>query len=336
MQVAWTRAASFCLFAMASPVAALAQAPDMHDQSAPDVRPPVALWPDGLPDGGRWKGALDQPVAEELRDNGATLWNVTMPTLQPFLPPKGRGNGAGIIVAPGGGFRLLSIQNEGVKVARWLAQHGYAAFLLKYRVVQQAPGESVEALRKRVAATMTIDQTGEAGVADGQQALRLLRAHAADYGIDAHRIGVVGFSAGAHIAGMLAHAPLRRDRADFAGLIYGLPFPAGMPPIPAANLPFPPGTPKEPWLQPRPTPAPDVLPPIFIAMAQDDLAVGGGVRDYYAKLFEAGYRPETHLYARGGHGFGMMGTGLTVDHWIEGFDRWVRQVLAEKDEKRTK
>lgn len=331
MRSMWKNAVYRCMLVLLLPVAAQAQGVD-----APVVLAAQPIWPDGLPDGGRWKGALDRPVAEELRDNGATLWNVTRPTLQAFLPPKGKGNGAGVIVAPGGGFRLLSIQSEGVAVARWLAQHGYAAFLLKYRVVQQAPGETLEALRKRIAATMTIDQTGAAGVADGRQALKLLRAHAGDYGIDPHRIGVVGLSAGAHIAGMLAHEADPKGRADFAGLIYGLPFPGSMPPIPAANLPYPPGTLKEPWLQPRPTPAPDALPPIFIAMAQDDLAVGQGVPDYYAKLFAAGYRPETHLYARGGHGFGMKATGTTVDHWIEEFDWWMRQVLADKTEKRTK
>lgn len=306
-------------------------------QAAPvTVEPPVALWPAGLPDGGRWAGALAVPVVEEARDGGATLWNVTRPTLQAYLPAKGQGNGAAVIVAPGGGFRMLAIRHEGEAVARWLADHGYAAFLLKYRVVQQAPSESVDALRKRVAATMTIDQTGEAGVADGRQALKLLRAKAAEYGVDPHRIGVVGFSAGAHVAGMLAHAARAEDRADFAGLIYGLPFPASTPPIPQANLPFPEGTPKEPWLQPRPTPAPDALPPVFIAMAQDDLAVGVGVRDYYAKMFAAGYRPETHFYARGAHGFGLKGTGTTVDHWIEEFDWWTRQVLGDMDQKRIK
>lgn len=308
----------------------------LHAQpvDAPVVLAPLSLWPGGPPDG--WKGTLQPPVAEELRDAGATLWNVTQPTLQPYLPANGKSNGAAVIVAPGGGFRLLSIQSEGVAVARWLAAHGYAAFLLKYRVVQQAPGETVEALRKRIAATMTIEQTGEAGVADGRQALRLLRAHAADYGIDPHRIGVVGFSAGAHIAGMLAHEAHREDRVDFAGLIYGLPFPGAMPSIPPANLPYPPGTPTQPWLQPPPTPAPDALPPLFLAMAQDDLAVGVGARDYYDKLFAAGYRPETHLYARGGHGFGMKGTGTTVDHWIDEFDWWMKQILADRHEKRTK
>lgn len=292
---------------------------------------PVPLWPQGAP---VWAGSIKEPVREEWRNDGAALWNVTQPTLQAFLPEKG--NGAAVIVAPGGGFRFLAMQSEGLAVARWLAQHGYAAFVLKYRVVQQAPGESVEALRQRVAATLTLDQTGEAGVEDGRKALKMLRAKASDYGIDPHRIGIVGFSAGAHIAGMLAHEPKAEERADFAGLIYGLPFPASMPPIPAANLPFPPGTPKEPWLQPKPTPAPNALPPLFIAMAQDDLAVGVGARDYYAKLFAAGYRPETHLYARGGHGFGMKGTGTTTDHWIEEFDWWMQQILADRNEKRTK
>jgi len=275
---------------------------------------PVVLWPQGAP---AWPGSLAVPVQEEARDGGERLWNVTQPTLQAFLPPPGKGNGAAVIVAPGGGFRFLSIRSEGVKVAQWLAGHGVAAFLLKYRVVQIAPGESEAAMHKRMNATISIEQAGEAGLVDGRLALRYVRDHASRFGIDPHRVGVVGFSAGGHVAGMLAHEAKREDRADFVGLIYGLPFTKVTPPIPAANLPFPPGTPSEPWLQPKPTPAPDALPPIFIAMAQ-------------------GYRPETHLYARGSHGFGMKDTGTTVDHWIEEFNWWMTQVLADKNEKRTK
>nr|WP_253950873.1 alpha/beta hydrolase [Novosphingobium sp. SG751A] len=307
-----------------------AQAAPVREQA------PVPLWPQGAP---AWGGSLNVPVQEEARDGGQRLWNVSQPTLQAFLPEKDNdaaGRGAAVIVAPGGGFRFLSIQSEGVAVARWLAAHGTAAFVLKYRVVQIAPGETEAAMHKRMNAEIGTEQAGEAALADGRLALRYLRAHGADYGIDPHRIGVVGFSAGGHVAGMLAHEARPEDRADFVGLIYGLPFTKVTPPIPAANLPFPPGTPSEPWLQPKPTPAPDALPPIFIAMAQDDLAVGQGVPDYYAKLFAAGYRPETHLYARGGHGFGMKGTGTTVDHWIEEFDWWMQQVLADKSEKRTK
>jgi len=306
--------------ALLAPMVALASAVSVRQLAA------FPLWPNGVSAGENWPGKATQPALEELRDSGTMLWNVTVPTLQPYLPSRAKANGVGIIVAPGGGFRLLAIQHEGEMVARWLAARGYAAFVLKYRVVAQMPGENVEDLRKRIGA-MGFERAGEAGVADGRQALRLLRAQAGSYGVDPHRIGVVGFSAGGHIAGMLAHEPKRADRPDFAGLIYGLPFASLTPLIPAAHLPYPPGTPNEPWLQPTPTPAPDALPPLFIAMAQDDKAVGTGVRDYYARLFAAGYRPELHLYAHGEHGFGLRGVGTTVDHWIEEFDWWMQDTL---------
>lgn len=321
------QSAAICLLSLA-----FAATPALS-QSTTSVRAeaPVALWPKGAP---TWAGSLNVPVKEELRHGGDRLWNVSQPTLQAYLPKKG--NGAAVIVAPGGGFRFLSIRSEGTMVAQWLAEHGVAAFVLKYRVVQIAPGETEEAMHKRMNSQIGIEQAGDAALTDGRLALRYVRDHAGQWGVDPHKVGVVGFSAGGHVAGMLAHEAKKEDRADFVGLIYGLPFTKVTPPIPSANLPFPPGTPSEPWLQPKPTPAPDALPPIFIAMAQDDLAVGLGVRDYYAKLFAAGYRPETHLYARGSHGFGMKGTGTTVDHWIEEFDWWLDQVLADMDGKRTK
>jgi acetyl esterase/lipase len=315
---------------VAGPLPAQAPTPIGHHiapEAALRVLPPVLLWPNGAPGMGQWPGNLPATPPEELRNSGEELWNISQPSLQAYLPAKGQGNSAAVIVAPGGGFRFLAIRNEGELVARWLAAHGYAAFVLKYRVVQQAPGESLDVMRKRIAASMTMERAGEAGVDDGRQALKLVRAHAADYGIDPHKVGVVGFSAGGHVAGMLAHEASKQDRADFAGLIYGMPFTAKTPPIPAANLPFPPGTPKEPWLQPKPTPAPDALPPLFIAMAQDDLAVGQGLRVYYDQLFAAGYRPELHLYAAGAHGFGLRGHGTTATHWIEEFDWWMREVL---------
>ncbi|MBT0671021.1 alpha/beta hydrolase [Novosphingobium profundi] len=286
------------------------------------VLAPEAVWPAGAPLDRNWPGLIDQPVHEELRDNGESLWNVTEPAYQAFLPAAGKATGAAVIVAPGGGFRLLAIHHEGTQVAQWLAEHGIAAFVLKYRLIQTPSGESNEAMRQRANSTLKPGVGGEPGVTDGLEALRRIREHARDYAIDPARIGVVGFSAGGHVAGMMALAD-KAARPDFAGLIYGFPFGQPMPALPPANLPYPEGTPKEPWLRPAPTPAPGRLPPLFLAMAQDDLLVGSGFHGFQQALSEAGYAPETHLYERGKHGFGMKKSGGTADHWIEEFAWWI-------------
>lgn len=290
---------------------------------------PMPVWPKGVPSMKGWPGQLDIPVREELRENGEQAWNVTVPTLQPFLPDPAKANGTAVIIAPGGGFRLLAIHHEGTRVARWLAERGVAAFVLKYRLIQSPPGETNEAMRKRVQG-MNGGVGGIPGVEDGTEALHIVRTNAAKWGVDPTRVGIMGFSAGGHVAGMTMFAANPADRPNFAGLIYGMPFGTPDPMIPPANLPFPAGTPKEPWLQPKPTPAPGRLPPMFFAMAQDDMAVGQGFRAFYDKVYAAGYRPELHLYERGNHGFGMAARGTTADHWIDQFGWWLDAEVNQK------
>jgi acetyl esterase/lipase len=284
---------------------------------------PEQVWPQGVPLPGDWPGASAQPVTEGTSADGEMVWNVTQPSYQAFLPAPGKANGASVIIAPGGGFRVLSIRNSGTKVAEWLAARGIAAFVLRYRLVHMLPGETPESMRVRLNRTIPVGRLGEPAAADGIQALRLIRARSARYGIDPQRIGVIGFSAGGHVAGMMALAKEPAERPAFAGLIYGMPFSTPLPPVPPANLPFPAGTPSEPWLQPKPTPAPGALPRLFMAMAQDDVSVGSGFRAFYDTLYAAGYRPELHLYHKGSHGFGMKRQGTTSDHWIEEFHWWL-------------
>jgi len=311
-------------------VLALLCAAPVAAQSTEGELPPMPVWPKGVPSMKGWPGLAKVPVQEEVRDKGETVWNVTTPTLQPFLPEPGKSNGLAVVVAPGGGFRLLAIHHEGTRVARWLAAHGVAAFVLKYRLIQSPPGETNEAMRKRVQETLEPGIGGNPGVEDAIEALKIVRTNAVKWRIDPHRVGIMGFSAGGHVAGMSMFAAEPADRPDFAGLIYGFPFGKVNPPIPSANLPFPEGTPKEPWLQPKPTPAPGRLPPMFLAMAQDDLAVGVGFRTFYDQIFAAGYRPEVHLYERGAHGFGMATRDTTADHWIEQFGWWLDTEIKRK------
>lgn len=289
---------------------------------------PMPVWPAGVPSMKGWPGLTTVPVQEELRAEGEQAWNVTVPTLQPFFPAPEKANGMAVMIAPGGGFRLLAIHHEGSRVARWFAERGVAAFVLKYRLIQSPPGETNEEMRARVQATLAPGVGGIPGSEDAAEALRIIRANAARWKIDPKKVGAVGFSAGGHIVGMTMFGP-QDERPNFAGMIYGMPFGDPGPAIPPANLPYPEGTPSEPWLQPPATPAPGRLPPMFLAMAQDDLAVGIGFRAFYDKLFAAGYRPEMHLYARGKHAFGVVQNNITADRWPQQFLAWAEMTVAK-------
>jgi acetyl esterase/lipase len=234
----------------------------------------------------------------------SVIVNVTKPTLTPVLPEKTTATGAAVIVAPGGGFKFLSIESEGFMVARWLADHGIAAFVLKYRV---DPTPSDPAAFKQSFMTL-IARAQAAGpgqmppvddskpVADGKVAMKLVRERAADWGVDPKRVGFIGFSAGSITA---LHVVLA-DEADslpaFAGLIYGTVDPVAVP----ADAP-----------------------PAFIAFAADDQLFGGkgfGVVDSWIKA----RRPvELHMYESGGHGFGMRPQHTSSDHWIQEFYWWL-------------
>ena len=213
-----------------------------------------------------------------------------------------------MLVAPGGAFRQLSINSEGNRVATWLAERGVAAFVLKYRLVQQTgPQFSWMARTKEI----PINVSGEPGVADTIRAIAMIRERAAEYAIDPDKLVAIGFSAGAHV---VAHAAMNADvkaRPNYVAPIYGGPF-GGIPPIPAPD-------------------SAEKLPPMFLAMAQDDTLVGGEVREFYAQLFAKGYRPELHLYMSGSHGFGMNVTRNTSDLFIDQFFAWMQaQGLTRK------
>lgn len=287
------------------------------------VLPPVDLWSGTPPVPLGWVGLAAAPVQEKtitLPQGGAIIINVTQPTFQAYLPKPETATGAGVIIAPGGGFRALSITTEGTRVAEWLASRGIAAFILKYRLVQQEATE--EATRAKMAKASYAD-IGKVSVDDGLRALDLIRAKAKDYGVDPARVGVIGYSAGGHVAAMMAMEPDPARRPAFAAPIYGGAFLDPMPEMPKAYLePVPPKD--QPWSMPLPkTPAPGALPPLFLAMAQDDQAVSKGFWAFYDALAKAGYRTETHLYMSGGHGFSMHDKGDTAEHYVDAFYWWL-------------
>lgn len=234
--------------------------------------------------------------------------NVSIATLTPYLPDPAKANGTAVIVAPGGGFMTLSMENEGSNVAAALAAHGVAAFVLKYRL-KPTPAD-LGAYQRRMAAMFSAagrpvapPPSGEAAfaglapqLADSRAAFAVVRKRAAEWHIDPNRIGMVGFSAGAMLT--LATALSQPDtKPAFIASIYG---PMGQMTVPAD------------------------APPLFDALAANDPIFGNssfGLIDSW----RAAKRPvEFHLYEQGGHGFGMYPKETTSTGWFDAFVSWMR------------
>ena len=247
----------------------------------------VTLWPGAAPGSETWTykemTIADTPI-------GTVVLNVVTPTLTAYLPDKSKATGAGVIIAPGGAFVALAIDLEGNEVARWLQRRGIAAFVLKYRIMEKK-GQGIPS-------GMNMDEAGKFGIADGIQAVKVVREHASEWGVAKDRVGFVGFSAGAMVAsGALLQADAAA-RPNLVAMIYGGPF-GVMPTIP----------PK--------------LPPMFMAWAQDDPLALVPIVKFYDALKAAGHKPEVHIYGSGGHGFGMRKQNTSSDHWIDEFYYWL-------------
>ena len=247
----------------------------------------VNIWPGAAPGSEHW---TQKERTIENTPVGTVVFNVVTPTLTAYLPERSKATGTGVVIAPGGAFVALAISLESNDVARWLQERGIAAFVLKYRIVEKR-GEGIPA-------NMDMDEAGKYGIADGIQALKVVRRHAAEWGVSPDRVGFMGFSAGAMVtSGTL----LQRDaasRPDFAAMIYGGPF-GVMPAIPAK------------------------LPPMFLAWAQDDPVALAPIVRFHEALKSAGHKPEVHIFSAGGHGFGMRRQGTSSDHWIDEFYYWL-------------
>ena len=225
--------------------------------------------------------------------------NVTIATLTPFLPDPSNASGAAVIVAPGGGFRTLSMENEGSNVARALADKGVAAFVLKYRL-NQTPADLDEFARP-VAAPSTrptpAAMSARIGpqIADANAAFALIRANATKWHVDPDRIGMIGFSAGAMLT-MACTLNDKEARPAFIGNIYG--------PLTAVEVPVD-------------------APPLFAAVAADDpfFSRNFGLIENWRKA----NRPvEFHYYEQGGHGFGMYPKETTSTGWFDAYLSWLR------------
>jgi acetyl esterase/lipase len=269
----------------------------------------IPVWPGVAPGSENWTQKEETVALPPLAAGGPLVRNVTQPTLTAFLPSSSAAKGTAVIVCPGGGFHFLSWDSEGTEVAKWLSARGIAAFVLKYRVADTGP--TGEDFRKSLAAMFGSVGKGEGlpesmrkvmplAIADGRQAMQVVRQHAPEWGIAPDRIGLMGFSAGGVVTMGVVLEHDASSRPNFAAPIYGAGIGEG-----AA------------------TPA-DAT-PLFILCATDDPLASAGSVATYSKWKAAGYPVELHMYAKGGHGFGMNRQGLPTDHWIERFGDWLEE-----------
>jgi acetyl esterase/lipase len=268
----------------------------------------IPLWPHGAPNPVATTGpeadtttAKDRPVAGKpvIR-----IGNVSSPTLT-LYPAKNKSTGAAVVVFPGGSYRILAIDLEGTEVCDWLTSSGITCILVKYRVPDTGPYPK-----------------SPAALEDAQRALGIVRSHAADWHIDSNRIGVLGFSAGAHlVAALSTHFEKRlydsndsadqlSCRPDFAVIVY-----PGYLAISEQNF--------APNSEIHPT---DKTPPSFIVQAEDDPVHVENATVYFLALKNANVPAELHIYAQGGHGYGLRRTALPVTAWPQLVETWLRTI----------
>ena len=235
-------------------------------------------------------------------ENLRFLRNVTAPTLTAFLPDRAINTGTAMIVCPGGGLLTLAIDYEGLDVARWLCQRGIAAFVLKYRLIPTPPDhDEFQAVFSNLRSCLYELARPHTPIvlADGQQAVDMVRQRAGEWSILPDRIGMMGFSAGAFVTITTTLQAERENRPDFAASIYGAM-----------------------WETVETGASP--LPPLFIALANDDDLTVDPSLQLYAAWHKANSPVEMHIYAQGGHGFAMRNINPAAEAWIDRMVEWMQ------------
>ncbi len=275
----------------------------------------VPIWPGAAPDGKPVPAQETEGQTKSLVAGKPWAWiaNVTRPTMTAYSP-NGKNTGAAVVVLPGGGFEVLAIDLEGTEVCDWLTSRGVTCVLLKYRVPSEPYDWHCDCRPHNL---MTSRQSLE----DVQRTIGLVRLHARQWHIDPHRIGVLGFSAGGYLAAEIStkyqqrlyepvdDADKESARPDFAVLVY-----PGH--LATANDTLNPNVPVS-----------GDTPPTFLVQAEDDNV--DGVHQslvYYAALKKAGVPVEMHLFAHGGHAFGLRRTALPITDWPRSVEAWLRTI----------
>ncbi len=298
----------------------------------------IAIWPGTPPDAQPLTGP--ETVKIDTTDLVAGrpytyINNVSRPTMTVYAP-RGKNTGVAVVVFPGGGYQILAIDLEGSEVCEWLTARGITCVLLKYRV----PGEG------------KYPKSGPypyspMALEDAQRTMGLVRDHAAEWGIDPHKIGVLGFSAGGGMVANISNHFAKRIyppvdaadrvscRPDFAAGIYPghLTLSSARYDVQYGVKKLPLGTPvdasiDEPDLELNPNLHPTrQTPPTFLVQAEDDHEDGvDQALAYFIALNKAGVPVEMHLYAQGGHAFGLRPTKLPVTHWPDLMQTWLRTI----------
>jgi acetyl esterase/lipase len=266
----------------------------------------VAIWPGTVPDVRPVEGPEYLKTTKGLLASRPVVFvdRVSQPTMTVY-PPSGTNTGVAVVVFPGGGYNELAIDLEGTEICDWLTSHGITAVLLKYRVPTRgsgAYGESPQALE------------------DAQRTLGLVRFHAAEWYIDPHKVGVIGFSAGGHLVTAIStHFEKRTypvvDAADNVSC---------RPDFAIACYPGHLWNDDEGFVLNPNVPVTTNTPPTFLLQAEDDHV--DGVEQslvYYIGLKKAGVPVEMHLYAQGGHGFGLRRTKFPITGWPHLVETWL-------------
>ena len=295
---------SLALFACLLPLRVIGASPQLKSELPTQ---PIYLWAEK---------PLVSPDREHIKDQ--RIYSVDNPSMTPFWPAPGTANGTGVVIFPGGGYVRLAINNEGYDMAKWFAAHGVAAFVVKYRMKEYGfPANLNDALR----------------------AVRLVRSKAADWQLDAHKIGVIGFSAGGHMAASAAtrydYAPAKDDplgavsaRPDFAILGY-----------PVINMEG-----EDTHVGSRTAlfgdhPNPQLLhenslqnqikadiPPVFMfhGIADQSVPVTNSL-NFFAQVQKVNKQSELHIYESSIHGVGMVQGQGTISSWSQALELWLRQ-----------
>jgi dienelactone hydrolase len=266
----------------------------------------IRLWEGKAPGSESW---THQEVSTPSANGISTIRDVVDPSMTAYLPEPSTSNGIAVVVCPGGAFRALAWESEGVAVARWLNKNGVAAFVLKYRLLKTGEGKTAFAMPGAGSkpqfknANANPDPNNEElnnvirmAISDGQQAIRLVRQNAKKWSINPSKIGIMGFSAG---GGVVVGTALLNDPAGYPNFLVSLYGPSQFDVHVPANAP-----------------------PLFIAVAANHKPVSMGCVALYSVWNEAGKSAELHVYSKGR--FGLGGKGLPSDTWPDRFLEWLK------------
>lgn len=277
----------------------------------------LPIWTISIPDSGLIKGSE--------KNNDGMVTNVSNPTIT-IYSPKEKNTGAAVVVFPGGGYRALAIELEGSEICEWLASIGITGILLKYRVPDSGPHWDKDCNCHK-------DAVRPLALEDAQRTLGLVRSHAKEWNIDPQKIGVIGFSAGGHLVADISTHPDKRvypimDEADKVSC------------RPDFGIALYPGhmlehtTEKNYELNPT-IPVNSKVPPTFLLQAGNDpVDTIQNSLVYYIALKKAGVPVEYHIYAEGGHAFGLKKTDLPIANWPKLVETWLHtiKIIADKSE----